>query len=75
MTEIDASGTSMFSHRGRACGPAEGGSEREHLPAVDVDAAGGWKYPMSLKRAYQPADAETILSVVLRGGESGEKRA
>ena len=30
---------------------------------------------MSLKRAYQPADAETILSVVLRGGESGEKRA
>ena len=41
------------------------GSERKHLPDVDVAAAGGWKDTVSLKHAYQQADAETILSVVL----------
>ena len=30
---------------------------------------------MSLKRAYQQADAETILSVVLNGGELREEPA
>ncbi len=40
------------------------GSERKHLPDVDVAAAGGWKDTVSLKRAYQQADADTILSVV-----------
>ncbi len=44
------------------------GSERKHLPDVDVAAAGGWKDTMSLKRSYQQADADTILSVVLGGG-------
>ena len=51
------------------------GSERKHLPDVDVAAAGGWKDTMSLKRAYQQADADTILSVVLSGGELREKQA
>ncbi len=30
---------------------------------------------MGLKRAYQQADADTILSVVLNGGELREKQA
>jgi len=51
------------------------GSERKHLPDVDVAAAGGWKDTVSLKRAYQQADADTILSVVLSGGELREKQA
>ena len=34
------------------------------LGDVDVAAAGGWKDTVSLKRAYQQADADTILSVV-----------
>ena len=51
------------------------GSERKHLPDVDVAAAGGWKDTVSLKRAYQQADADTILSVVLNGGELREERA
>ena len=51
------------------------GSERKHLPDVDVAAAGGWKDIMSLKRSYQQADADNILSVVLSGGELREKQA
>jgi len=51
------------------------GSERKHLPDVDVAAAGGWKDTVSLKRAYQQADAATILSVVLNGGELREEQA
>ncbi len=51
------------------------GSERKHLPDVDVAAAGGWKDTVSLKRAYQQADADTILSVVLNGGELREEQA
>ena len=51
------------------------GSERKHLPDVDVAAAGGWKDTVSLKRAYQQADANTILSVVLNGGELREEQA
>ena len=34
-----------------------------------------WKDTVSLKRAYQQADAETILSVVLNGGELREEPA
>ena len=51
------------------------GSERKHLPDVDVAAAGGWKDTVSLKRAYQQADPDTILSVVLNGGELREEQA
>ena len=51
------------------------GSERTHLPDVDVAAAGGGKDAVSLKRAYQQADADTILSVVLSGGELKERQA
>ena len=45
------------------------GTDRKHLPDVDVAAAGGWKNTVSLKTAYQQADAETILRVVLEAGE------
>ena len=51
------------------------GSERKHLPDVDVSCGGGWKDTVSLKRAYQQADADTILSVVHSGGELREKQA
>ena len=51
------------------------GSERKHLPDVEAAAAGAWKDTVSLKRAYQQADADTILSVVLSGGELREKQA
>lgn len=47
-------------------------TERKHLPDVDVAAAGGWKETTSLKRAYQQADSETMLSVVLGAGELRE---
>lgn len=40
-------------------------TERKHLPDVDVASAGGWKETTSLKRAYQQADTETMLKVVL----------
>ena len=53
----------------------KGGSERKHLPDADVAAAGGWKDTVSLKRAYQQGHADTILSVVLSGGELREKQA
>ena len=50
------------------------GSERKHLPDIDVVAAGGWKDTVSLKRSYQQADADTILSVVLGGGDIAHRR-
>jgi hypothetical protein len=50
------------------------GSERKHLPDVDAAGAGGWKGTVSPKRAYQQADANTILTVVLSGGEPREKQ-
>ena len=40
-------------------------TERKHLPDVDVAAAGGWKNAVTLKTAYQQADADTMLQVVL----------
>lgn len=50
------------------------GSERKHLPDVDVAAAGGWKDASSFKSAYQHADPDTILRVVLSGGELREMK-
>jgi integrase len=44
-------------------------TERKHLPDVDVAAAGGWKTVQTLKTAYQQADAETMLRVVLEAGQ------
>ena len=49
-------------------------TERKHLPDVDVAAAGGWKDTQSLKSAYQQADTETMLRVVLEAGELREVR-
>ena len=49
-------------------------TERKHLPDVDVAAAGGRKDTQSLKSAYQQADAETMLRVVLEAGELREVR-
>ena len=49
-------------------------TERKHLPDVDVAQAGGWKNTVSLKTAYQQADAETMLRVVLEAGELREVR-
>lgn len=40
-------------------------TERKDLPDVDVATAGGWKTTATLKRAYQQADPETMLEVVL----------
>jgi hypothetical protein len=49
-------------------------TERKHLPDADVAAAGGWKNTISLKTAYQQADPETILKVVMEPGELREVR-
>lgn len=49
-------------------------TERKHLPDVHVAAAGGWKPVQTLKTAYQQADAETILRVVLEVGELREAK-
>jgi integrase len=39
-------------------------SERRHLPAQDVAAAGGWRSLHVMRTAYQQADAQTVHSVV-----------
>jgi hypothetical protein len=39
-------------------------SERRHLPATDVAAAGGWRSIQVMRDSYQHADGETVLSVV-----------
>jgi hypothetical protein len=39
-------------------------SERRHLPAQDVAAAGGWRSLQVMQSAYQHADAATIYQVV-----------
>ena len=49
-------------------------TERKHLPDVDGAAAGGWKTVQTLKTAYQPADAETMLGVVLEPGQLREAK-
>jgi len=46
---------------------------RKHLPATDVAEAGGWAGTETLERVYQQADQETMLQVVLQGGELREK--
>jgi hypothetical protein len=48
------------------------GTERKHLPDADVMAAGGWSDPRSLKEAYQHADPQTTLNVVLNRKELRE---
>ena len=40
---------------------------RKSYPLKDVAAAGGWKDTVSLLKAYQHADPETILGVVVNG--------
>lgn len=37
---------------------------RKHMPLQDVMAAGGWRDPGALTRAYQRADAETVRKVM-----------
>ncbi len=49
-------------------------TERKHLPDVDVAAAGGWNDTEALKSAYQQADTETMLRVVLEPVELRETR-
>jgi len=49
-------------------------TERKRLPEADVAAAGGWTNSLTLRKVYQQADAETMLQVVLGGGELREKR-
>jgi integrase len=49
-------------------------TERKHMPDVDVAAAGGWKTVQTLKTAYQQADAETMLEVVLGAGALREAK-
>ena len=44
-------------------------TERRHLPDVVVARAGGWTNTVSLKAAYQQADPETILKVILEPGQ------
>ena len=44
-------------------------TERKHHPDVDVAAAGGWKSLQALKTAYQQADPNTMLRVVLEPHE------
>lgn len=39
-------------------------SERRHLPAQDVAAAGGWRSLEVMRSAYQQADAQTVFNVV-----------
>jgi integrase len=48
-------------------------TERKHHPDVDVAAAGGWKTIHTLKTAYQQADQETMLRVVLDARELRER--
>ena len=49
-------------------------TERKHLPDVDVAEAGGWKTLETLKTAYQQADAETMLLLVLEPKKLREVR-
>jgi integrase len=40
---------------------------RKHMPLQDVMAAGGWRDPASLQKAYQHADAKTVRAVMELG--------
>ncbi len=48
---------------------------RKYLSDVDVAAAGGWKETTSLKQAYQQADQDTMLEVVMGAGKLRERQA
>ena len=48
---------------------------RKYLPDLDVAAAGGWKETTSLKRAYQQADEDTMLEVVMGARKLRERQA
>lgn len=48
-------------------------SERRHLPAQDVAAAGGWRSLQVMRSAYQHADAETVFSVVAGPGSGPDR--
>jgi hypothetical protein len=52
----------------------EWATEPKRVPDVDVAGAGGWKKTVTLKTAYQQADPETILRVVLEAGELREAK-
>lgn len=45
-------------------------SERRHLPAQDVAAAGGWRSLNVMRSAYQHAEADVVLRVVENAPES-----
>lgn len=47
---------------------------RKHLPAIDVARAGGWAGVETMQAAYQQADTDTMLRVVLEAGEVREVR-
>ncbi len=47
-------------------------TERKNLPDADVAATGGWKSTEALRLCYQHADEQTMLQVVLGGGELRE---
>jgi integrase len=47
-------------------------SERRHLPAQDVAAAGGWRSLKVMQSAYQHADAAGVLSVIEQGRTAPE---
>ena len=48
-------------------------TERKHLSDTDVAAAGGWTNSLTLRKVYQQSDVETMLHVVLNGGELRER--
>lgn len=47
---------------------------RKGLPIQDVAAAGGWKTTRVVQDIYQRPDSDTMLEVVLAGGEVREAR-
>ena len=47
-------------------------TERKHLPDVDAAAAGGWRSARTLVEIYQRPDADSMLRVVLDGGQPPE---
>ena len=50
------------------------GTERKHLRAQDVARAGGWKTVSVVTDIYQQSATQTILTVVLGGGELREPK-
>ena len=48
-------------------------TERKHLSDIDVAAAGGWRSARTLVEIYQRPDADSMLKVVLEGGQLREQ--